>query len=284
MRNFILTHKILLLILAAGLAIALAAGLILSFVRNRKIQEAEAPGIAALEAQQNRNLTEIISKIDMLTASDELEKEKNAEAQSEAALIASGHGTEDDLYDTMTVRQPDELRKTFAANRAVVFGDSMVEGINDGGYLASDSLVFKRGMGTYNCGDYLDQVIALAPKTVFLQFGLNDMDNFVSDSASFRKSYLNVVTKLKAALPDTQIYLNNINRVLEKTYDGHPGFLYLQDYNDAIRGIVQETGVHYIDNSSLIGSHDELFDTDGIHPFQSYYLSWLSHMAYEAGI
>jgi hypothetical protein len=48
--------------------------------------------------------------------------------------------------------------------------------------------------------------------------------------------------------------------------------------------LCEELGVTYVDNTTLVLGHPELWDTDGIHPVQDVYLWMLSHMCYEAGI
>ena len=61
----------------------------------------------------------------------------------------------------------------------------------------------------------------------------------------------------------------------------------LKEYRGHIRNwaeLCEELGVTYVDNTTLVLGHPELWDTDGIHPVQDVYLWMLSHMCYEAGI
>ena len=97
-------------------------------------------------------------------------------------------------------------------------------------------------------------------------------------------SFAKLVLYLQENLPDCRIFLCNINPISPDACRRHPQYEYAGQYNQAIMELCEELGVTYVDNTTLVLGHPELWDTDGIHPVQDVYLWMLSHMCYEAGI
>ena len=207
-----------------------------------------------------------------------------AQLAEQKAAYDRAHGDEKDLYNTMEVRDPDELRMTLVKNNAYAIGDSMIEGMNDGQYVNTESLIFRRGCGTYDSQDLFERAVNLQASVVWVQLGLNDMDMYHSDSGQFKDNYRKLVQYLQDSLPDCRIFLCNINPISEDACRRHPQYEYAGQYNQAIMELCEELGVSYVDNTTLVLGHPELWDSDGIHPVQDVYLWMLSHMCYEAGI
>ena len=203
---------------------------------------------------------------------------------AQQAAYDAAHGDDNDLLNTMTVRDPDELRVTLAENNAYAIGDSMIEGMNDGQYVNTENLIFRRGCGTYDSLELFERAVNLQASVVWVQLGLNDMDMYISDVGQFKDNYRKLVLYLQENLPDCRIFLCNINPISPDACRRHPQYEYAGQYNQAIMELCEELGVTYVDNTTLVLGHPELWDTDGIHPVQDVYLWMLSHMCYEAGI
>ncbi len=207
-----------------------------------------------------------------------------AQLAAEQAAYDAAHGDESDLFTTMEVRDPDELRSTLVENNAYAIGDSMIEGMNDGQYVNTENLIFRRGCGTYDSYDLFERAVNLQASIVWVQLGLNDMDMFHGDVEQFRNNYRELILYLQENLPDCRIFLCNINPISEDACRRHPQYEYADVYNQVIMELCEELGVTFVDNTTLVLGHPELWDTDGIHPVQDVYLWMLSHMCYEAGI
>ena len=212
------------------------------------------------------------------------EEAYQAQLAAQQAAYDAAHGDESDLYTTMEVRDPDELRSTLVENNAYAIGDSMIEGMNDGQYVNTENLIFRRGCGTYDSLELFERAVNLQASVVWVQLGLNDMDMYISDVGQFKDNYRKLVLYLQENLPDCRIFLCNINPISPDACRRHPQYEYAGQYNQAIMELCEELGVTYVDNTTLVLGHPELWDTDGIHPVQDVYLWMLSHMCYEAGI
>ena len=212
------------------------------------------------------------------------EEAYQAQLAAQQAAYDAAHGDESDLFTTMEVRDPDELRSTLVENNAYAIGDSMIEGMNDGQYVNTENLIFRRGCGTYDSLGLFERAVNLQASVVWVQLGLNDMDMYISDVGQFKDNYRKLVLYLQENLPDCRIFLCNINPISPDACRRHPQYEYAGQYNQAIMELCEELGVTYVDNTTLVLGHPELWDTDGIHPVQDVYLWMLSHMCYEAGI
>ena len=212
------------------------------------------------------------------------EEAYQAQLAAQQAAYDAAHGDESDLFTTMEVRDPDELRSTLVENNAYAIGDSMIEGMNDGQYVNTENLIFRRGCGTYDSLELFERAVNLQASVVWVQLGLNDMDMYISDVGQFKDNYRKLVLYLQENLPDSRIFLCNINPISPDACRRHPQYEYAGQYNQAIMELCEELGVTYVDNTTLVLGHPELWDTDGIHPVQDVYLWMLSHMCYEAGI
>ena len=212
------------------------------------------------------------------------EEAYQAQLAAQQAAYDAAHGDDNDLLNTMTVRAPAALRVILAENEAYASGDSMIEGMNDGQYVNTENLIFRRGCGTYDSLGLFERAVNLQASVVWVQLGLNDMDMYISDVGQFKDNYRKLVLYLQENLPDCRIFLCNINPISPDACRRHPQYEYAGQYNQAIMELCEELGVTYVDNTTLVLGHPELWDTDGIHPVQDVYLWMLSHMCYEAGI
>ena len=252
-------------------------------------------GHDALANQMMKDLTVQTQSISAIEDAERAEREEaeraamdaeayEAQLAAEQAAYEAAHGDENDLFNTMKVRDPDELRMTLAENNAYAIGDSMIEGMNDGQYVNTENLIFRRGCGTYDSYDLFERAVNLQASVVWVQLGLNDMDMYFSDVGQFRDNYRKLILYLQENLPDCRIFLCNINPISPNACKRHPQYEYAGQYNQAIMELCEELDVSYVDNTTLVLNHPELWDSDGIHPVQDVYLWMLSHMCYEAGI
>ena len=110
--------------------------------------------------------------------------------------------------------------------------------------LNNSSVVAYKGrnlMSAQKEGD-INKAINLAPKNIFLTYGLNDLQN---------------------KLPNTKIYVNSIFRVNSKAISKSPALKNVPQFNTAILNMCNKLGVTYIDGSSIVD--DSLYEADGIH-------------------
>lgn len=114
---------------------------------------------------------------------------------------------------------------------------------------------------------------------VYIMFGVNEL-GWVYDTV-FRDNYARVIDHVKAAMPNTDIYIQSIIPVTasKSATDGVYNNENISRYNGIIRDLCAEKGVNYVDlTAALCGEYSALPEdaaTDGIHLKKPYCQRWL---------
>lgn len=192
---------------------------------------------------------------------------------------------------TRTTRSVDEVTSQDNINTlniryvgSVVVGDSITEGLSTYEILDSDKVVYKRGISIKNTQTLLDTAAGLNPTNIFLAFGMNDVESYKSDIDSFIAAYQEKIDYVRKILPNTKIFINNIQPATDAVVAKETDFSRVPQYNEAISKMCEELSITYIDNQYILEEHPEFYEKDGIHFQISYYPLWLENMAEKAGI
>ncbi len=169
----------------------------------------------------------------------------------------------------------------------LILGDSITQGLYEYGVLDQANVQADRGTGvSENSSEKLEEHIAKAkemkPAVLFLAYGMNDIEAQNGDPAGFVKVYKPVIEELKAALPDTRIYVNSILPAAQTAIEERPVFAKVPKFNTRLEKLCKKEKVTFIDNTDLV--KEEYYAKDGIHMSPSYYTEWVNHMAEVAGL
>lgn len=149
-------------------------------------------------------------------------------------------------------------------SNSVILGDSRAESIVSYEILNNSSVVAYKGRNLISAqkeGD-INKAINLAPKNIFLTYGLNDIQIYGNPS-DFIKEYEKIIKDIQNKLPNTKIYVNSIFRVNSKAISKSPALKNVPEFNTAILKMCNKLGVTYIDGSSIVD--ESLYEADGIH-------------------
>ena len=141
-----------------------------------------------------------------------------------------------------------------------------------------------RGRRTDNIDQEIATAISLAPRTIFLSYGMNDLEYCRGNAQRFIRQYKKQIHKLKEALPDTKIFINSLIPMDAAAIAQIPVYARYKEFNEALKQMCEEEQITYIDNTALMDWSPAVYEIDGVHPKYSYYPIWLAHMANEAGI
>jgi lysophospholipase L1-like esterase len=108
-------------------------------------------------------------------------------------------------------------------------------------------------------------VMSSSPDAIIMIFGTNDtkdinwqkIDNFEAD-------YLELVKRLKDLPSAPKVYIGSLPHVLQ-SYPSGVSNQRLSILSEKVKKIAQQTGVHYIDITTPLGTNKELF-IDDLHP------------------
>lgn len=127
----------------------------------------------------------------------------------------------------------------------------------------------------------INKAINLAPKNIFLTYGLNDIQIY-GNPLDFIKEYEKIIKDIQNKLPNTKIYVNSIFRVNSKAISKSPALKNVPQFNVAIMDMCNKQGVTYIDASSIVD--DSSYESDGIHFKPNFNKRWVELLIQKANL
>ena len=225
------------------------------------------------EKEAAKTVRENVGVLEALEAQD-------VEAVSQEVDAAWGNtGSFNFYFETHTADEIDASEYEDIFEGCVVMGDSITHGLESYEFLRDDQVVAKEGltMAKAVSEGYLDEVAALQPEVIFLSFGLNDLLNYSGDVNKFQSRLCTFIEEVKAACPNSRIYINSMMPVISPMTDKYE---YLKDiplYNMLIWYDCTVYSVTYVDNSNV--ATEDMYASDGTHFKKSMYKYWLYNMA-----
>ena len=164
----------------------------------------------------------------------------------------------------------------------VVMGDSRAVGFYYHGFLEESRTLAFGGATIRDIPDYMDQVIALKPRYIFLCFGLNDVSiGYWDTPAQYTEEFVQVMDNFAKALPDAQVYISSILIARDPAFDTSEKWRQIPEYNEALAAMAKEHGYNYVDNTDLCEQYADLWDEDGIHVKKEFYPYWGANLIAE---
>lgn len=221
---------------------------------------------------------EAVTRLEQLEAADISDTESQLRLLAEKDRPASSSTSEEGvLGDILTDVQ---IKQVFQGT--VIVGDSITESIAEYGFLDTSIVVAKLGLRIDAADEQISTAISLNPSVFFLSFGANDLEIYNGDSSAFIAAYKEKIDQIKAALPETPIYINSILLIQQSAIDQNPALAYYDSFNQALASFCEESGCTFIDDSFLVD--ENMYEPDGEHMVYSYYPKWLTYMAERAGL
>ncbi len=257
-------------------------------IKNNKIILAVIPATILLAAgvaffcsrssNSDKLCQETVTRLKQLEAADISDTESQLRLLAEKDRPASSSTSEEGvLGDILTDVQ---IKQVFQGT--VIVGDSITESIAEYGFLDTSIVVAKLGLRIDAADEQISTAISLNPSVFFLSFGANDLEIYNGDSSAFIAAYKEKIDQIKAALPETPIYINSILPIQQSAIDLSPALAYYDSFNQALASFCEESGCTFIDDSFLVD--ENMYEPDGEHMVYSYYPKWLTYMAERAGL
>jgi len=183
--------------------------------------------------------------------------------------------TMEEKIDFMKRKTVDSGNYSDLFGNAVVFGDSIAEGLGLYGFLSPTSLVAVRGKSTENSIEDVPSLVNLAPRNVFFELGLNDISHPYSTLESYLSHYEKLIDSTRLQLPNTQVYICSIFPVTDEALKENPEFSQIETYNAALVEMAKRKNVHYIDTYTFLKNNPQYHEQDGIHVIREFYPLWM---------
>ena len=163
-------------------------------------------------------------------------------------------------------------------NNAVFMGDSLTyalgEYVNSATTFATEGHSVKQGKD-----EHLNNIIKKQPSVVVISYGTNDAG--YNNTKTFIQDYKDLISKLKAGIPNVKIYVNklfpgddtkpDVTSGLKKLISNIPAF------NNALVQIANEANVTLIDCTN-IPNLKSYYEPDGVHFKSTFYPLWYDEM------
>jgi hypothetical protein len=173
-------------------------------------------------------------------------------------------------------------RKVF--RNVCIVGDSLMDGLEAYDILNSNNLITQVSASLYHLSGNVRRIIRMSPKVLILHYGVNMISSEQRHLNNYIYMYTDLVSQLKAALPDTRIIISGIFPV-DRNIARAKRFGMIDEYNSNLRTMCQKLDVEYMDSTSVLKSHPECYGSDGIHLSKAFYERyWLRFIIKEMGI
>ena len=189
--------------------------------------------------------------------------------------------------ERLAAQAADKIKPSVKFKDALVMGDSITQGLYEYGVLNAANVQADRGTGVTDNSNkklraHIDKAKKMKPSTIFLCYGMNDLEAQNGDAQGFVKAYKPVIEELKKALPDTDIYVNSVLPTSQAAVKNKPVYGKVPEFNKALKALCKQEKVGFIDNTDLV--EQQFYASDGVHMSPSYYKKWVYNMAEEAGL
>lgn len=211
-------------------------------------------GIAKIKELENEDIASIRDKIDN---SSENNNEENDKLKNE------------------------DFNKIF--EESVIMGDSRGEGLTEYEILSPASVVAYKGRTVVEAKNDIDTVVDLAPRNIFLTYGMNDLQMF-SNSKDFIDKYTELIKEVKLKLPNSKIYVTSIIPTNQEAMDKQPKFKHVYSFNEALKDMCKNLNIEFIDVNDSITLENNLYEPDGIHFKPNFYKGYLNILKEKANL
>lgn len=224
------------------------------------------------EASDEKSIKEGIHALEELEKKDVVQVEEKIASIQSMNGVNEGRGSKDSGID---------YKSKFSSS--VIVGDSRAEGISAYGFLTQSSVVAHKGRNILTAMDKGDisTTIGLAPKNVFLTYGINDIASY-GDSSKFIKEYERVIKKIKSELPNSNIYVCSILPVQSFAVNKQPSLAKIDKWNAELKKLCKKVKVTYLDANPIVEQTD--YEQDGIHFKANFQKKWMNFFIEKASL
>ena len=208
-----------------------------------------------------RTAAEMQVRVDEARAAFQLEKKKKA------------YAVERDAYHKKLKLSGDKVWSSF--KDYVFLGDSRVVGFDVYGFLDSDRILADAGDTILAIDDRVEAMEELSPRYIFISYGINDVNLGLWPTAQeYARDFGARIDELRKSFPEAEIYVNSILPATDDAIEQHPLWEKLPEYSEAVRQMCEQKEICFIDNTSIVEDHKDLYAMDGVHIAPDFYHYW----------
>lgn len=232
----------------------------------------------AQTGKNNNNSTMVADSTEQQATAKSVEQTTAAEqttAQTAGSVVKISETAEDEEYTSGALYSD-----------AVLFGDMIIAGIGDYGYLGADRIVSDNNLTTDKALNYVSNVAEKNPSKIYVLVGLNDLNYGTRTAADVAERIGTLVASLKESIPSAKVYVVSILPVTEGFESKSSVKIKQTDINEVNRLLSEMSasiGMTFIDIADSFkdgtGYLNTKFSSGGYNLNHNYYPFFLNKLA-----
>ncbi|MDC0759377.1 GDSL-type esterase/lipase family protein [Brevibacillus sp. AG] len=182
------------------------------------------------------------------------------------------------------ISTPEQTSYASQYQTSVFLGDSITEGLSYHDVLKDENVLAGAGKTAEFALQDIDELVKRKPDHIFIQLGSDDIlwptDNPKEYSLSY---YGQLIDLIKVKLPEASITILSVTPVTAEAEKAEPRYRNIGDYNKGLKELASKVQVGFIDVSSIVSAHPDMYDADGIHFQAEFYPILLDYVKDELG-
>ncbi|TKI55474.1 lysophospholipase [Brevibacillus antibioticus] len=182
------------------------------------------------------------------------------------------------------ISTPQQTSYAAQYQKSVFLGDSITEGLSYHDVLKQENVLAGAGKTAEFALQDVDELVKRKPEHIFIQLGSDDIlwptDNPKEYSLSY---YSQLIDGIKVRLPEASITILSVTPVTAEAEKAEPRYRNIRDYNKGLKELASKVQVGYVDVSSIVADHPDMYDADGIHFQAEFYPILLDYVKNELG-
>ena len=245
------------IVIAAAVVIVAAAAVRIVGGSSAKVsQETLSEGVAYIQSLESRDVSDV---------KETLSEIRKAERR---ALLEAGELSIWDQFEDYAI-----------------LGDSRAVGFYYYDYLEESRCLTHGGATIRDVESYMDRLVALQPKYVFMCYGLNDVSiGYWDTPEEYVAEFKEVMASIWENVPDCQIIVSSILIARDPAFETSTKWYEIPDFNVALKAMCEENGYSYADNTDICEEYADLWDSDGIHVNKAFYPYWATNLIAEVDV
>jgi len=161
----------------------------------------------------------------------------------------------------------------------VMMGDSRAVGYWYFDFLPEERCLTGGGDTIRNIETHMDSILALAPKYIFLCYGINDVSiGFWDTPEEYVEEMMLIIDDLEQKLPGVTVVVGSILPARDPAFDLSSKWRDIPDFNIALSEACAENGVIFVSNDEISNQFADWWQPDGIHIRPEFYPYWAKNL------
>lgn len=182
------------------------------------------------------------------------------------------------------ISNPEQTSYASQYQTSVFLGDSITEGLSYHDVLKEENVLAGAGKTAEFALEDVDELVKRKPEHIFIQLGSDDILWPTDHPKEYSLThYTQLIERIKERLPEASITILSVTPVTAEAEKAEPRYQNIGDYNKGLKELASKVQVGYIDVSSIVADHPEMYDADGIHFQAKFYPILLDYVKDELG-